>query len=404
MEQSTIQILLDRYLAGTCSEQEKEQVETWLEQQDAGINEWTTMDNAAKAAWMASLYQDIRHSITRTEDIVKDEPPVIPLYRRSFLRIAVAAAVILLTGTVAYVWLARTPKTDVAKTNTDPISTKDVLPGGNKAILTLADNSTIILDNAANGAIAQQGNSKVIKQNNGQLIYTQENKNGGNPLTIDHSPLTWNTLTTPRGGQYQLVLPDGSKVWLNAASSITYPAAFTGKERRVRITGEAYFEVVHNAKIPFTVEKGNMVVEVLGTHFNVNAYDDEADIKTTLLEGRVKVSVHKPQTTNFKLLAPGQQVSISQSSQLSQPIPVLTDDVMAWKNGLFHFENADIETVMRQVSRWYDVEIVYKRNTEKYDPLFVEVPRNTNLSELLKALKLAGGARFSIEGKKIIVE
>jgi len=212
-------------------------------------------------------------------------------------------------------------------------------------------------------------------------------------------PLSYNMLVTPRRGQYQLVLPDGSKVWLNAASSIRYPVAFIGNERRVQITGEAYFEVTHNATMPFIVEKGDMRVEVLGTHFNVNAYNDESAIKTTLLEGKVKIV-----NRQSAILKPGQQAILTAGSRLTILDKTDVEDVVAWKNGLFHFESSEIKTVMRQIARWYDVDVVYERTTVNNDPMFVEISRNTRLSDVLKALEESGSAKFSIQGKTIIVK
>jgi transmembrane sensor len=339
------------------------------------------------------------------------EAPVIEMYARkkTWLRIAAAASVVFILGVGAYWWLARTPKTDLVTNDKKNTLTNDVAPGGNKAILTLGDGSVIVLDSAGNGQLVQQGGSVVNKTRDGELKYESGIGPGQNR---DESAITYNTLSTPRGGQYQLVLPDGSKVWLNAASSIRFPAAF-GNERKVEITGEVYFEVnkaidSRGQKIPFVVDihpstggVGGGRVEVLGTHFNINAYDDEEAIKTTLLEGKVKVS-NQRSAGQFAILKPGEQVSISHSSPISQPIPVQTDEVMAWKNGLFHFENADLKTVMRQLSRWYDIEVEYT-GAVKNEPLFMEVPRNTNLSDVLKVIETTANLKLRIEGKKVTV-
>jgi ferric-dicitrate binding protein FerR (iron transport regulator) len=286
-----------------------------------------------------------------------------------------------------------------------------------------------VLDNAANGVVAQEGNAEVVKLKNGQLMY----KTADGKLTHASTTLTYNTLSTPKGGEYKIVLPDGSQVWLNAESSITYPTAFDTKERKVQVTGEAYFEVAKlvtvkdGKRVPFLVDiknrktGGNLgQVQVLGTHFNINAYDDEKLVKTTLLEGKVKIvkrqsvpqggSNRQPANDYSAVLKPGEQAVLASNSRFTiDDSRLIVNDhvdvnaVMAWKNGVFHFENADIQTVMRQLSRWYDVEVVYKRDIEKDDPLFFEVKRNTNLSDVLKVLNLAGGAKFSIEDKKIIV-
>jgi transmembrane sensor len=417
--------ILNRYSAGECSAAEKHLVDAWYEKLvNTGELQWNEDE---KALLQATIEARLLQSISQNE---MPAAPRIRFIKRSYWWAAAAVLIMLAAG--AYILNKQDKQPTIVKTKT-PVP-GDVAPGGDKAVLTLANGSSIVLDNAADGTLAQQGNANVVKLNDGQLLYKPGEGKTGDSLSIDHrvrqladSPLTYNTLSTPRGGQYQLVLPDGSKVWLNAASSITFPTAFTGKDRSVKITGEAYFEVAHNSKMPFKVEKGNMVVEVLGTHFNVNAYEDEDAIKTTLLEGKVKVSVleelnnqsansnqknHKPrptgssgraQTKNQKLLAPGEQAVATAHSLLTIDHSPNLELVMAWKNGLFHFESVDIKTVMRQLSRWYDVDIVYKGTTVKNDPLFVEISRNTNLSDVLKALEVSGSARFSIEGKKIIV-
>jgi ferric-dicitrate binding protein FerR (iron transport regulator) len=267
----------------------------------------------------------------------------------------------------------------------------DIAPGGNKAILTLGDGSTIVLDSAQNGILTQQGNTKVIKLDNGQLAYkpTKNNKE----LKIE-----FNSVTTPRGGQYQLVLSDGSKIWLNASSSIRFPAIFKGHERDVEITGEAYFEVAHNPKMPFHVRVNDMDVQVLGTHFNINAYEDDNVIKTTLLEGSVKVS----KGSLSALIAPGEQARIVKTlDKIMVKKGINLDEVVSWKNGYFDFEELDFETIAKQLSRWYDVEVIYKRPID--DLFYAKIPRNTKLSVLLKALELTGKVHFEIEGKKIIV-
>jgi transmembrane sensor len=314
-------------------------------------------------------------------------------------RIAAAAIVVGVVATAGWIWLMPASKSNIAQTEKQAVIKSDVAPGGNKAMLTLANGSTIVLDSAANGMLISQGNVKVEKLANGQLSYTV--------LAHNNTAVTYNTLSTPTGGQYQLLLPDGSKVWLNSASSITFPTAFTGRERKVNITGEAYFEVAHNSKMPFVVEKGRMAVEVLGTHFNINAYDDEDAVRTTLLEGKVKVVHHEPATRGIKneqsaILKPGEQAAVSLSSHAIPVQAADVDVVMAWKNGLFHFENADVKTVMRQLRRWYDIEVEY-RGAVKNEPLFVEVPRNTNLSDVLKVIESTTGLRLAMEGKKVIV-
>jgi transmembrane sensor len=315
--------------------------------------------------------------------------PVIRIYKRTWLRIA-AAAVLILLAVGSFVFLKNNSGNEIAETeNTDP-SKNDIAPGGNKAILTLADNSQIILDHAQNGIITKQGNTKISKLNDGQLAYTASNEKPTEVL--------YNTITTPRGGHYQLTLADGSKVWLNAASSIRFPATFTGKERNVEISGEVYFEVTKNAVMPFKVSVNDMNVEVLGTHFNINSYTDELSIKTTLLEGAVKIT----KDNNVQMLSRGQQAQMDLNGHISLNRNVDVQEVMAWKNGKFQFsESADIATIMRQLSRWYDVDIEYKGEVTGH--IGGTIPRNVNASKVFEMLEMTGSVKFQIEGKKVVV-
>ena len=335
----------------------------------------------------------------RLQTILGGETPAIPVPRVHFLRRnrwwAAAAAIILLFGTGAYIFLNRSPKPKAVLVQVNPEThlKNDVAPGGNKAMLTLANGTNIILDSAHAGALAQQGKTTVIKSGDGKLVYDAK------ALITDQSPLTYNTLATPRGGQYQLVLPDGSIVWLNAASSIRYPTTFVGNERRVEVTGEAYFEVTKNAAMPFRVKMNNgAAVEVLGTHFNINAYNDEPDTKITLLEGSIKVS---GKTSNV-VIKPGQQARLTdQNSILKVADDADVEEVMAWKSGAFQFGGADIQTVMRQISRWYDVDVEYKGNISLH--FAGTMSRNVNISQVLEMLEKAGGLKTAVTGRKITV-
>ncbi|HJS55549.1 MAG TPA: FecR family protein [Chitinophagaceae bacterium] len=307
----------------------------------------------------------------------------------SLRKIAFAASVIGLVLVATFMLMNKNGTSGIANSNANEQRFKeDVSPGGDKATLTLADGSVIVLDNVQNGTLAQQGNAKIIKLD-GKLSYDQTNKNS--------KEVVYNTIATPKGGQYQLELPDGSLVWLNSSSSIHFPTSFVKKERRVDITGEAYFEVAKDPGKPFIVSVNNSEVQVLGTHFNINSYHEEDDLKTTLLEGSVRFV--KDATTS--ILKPGQQAQLTKNGSVRVVSDVDVDKVVAWKNGLFDFENAGIETVMRQLSRWYDVEVEYNGKT---DDLFIaEMRRNIKLSDALKALELTGRVRFDIQGKKIIV-
>jgi len=381
MNHSDMQNLLDRYLSGACSVEEQLIVEKWLERQHQANNEWSQMDASAKAAWMANLHQDLQQTINGGAS-------TLPLYRRLSFRLTVAAAIILLAGTGAWWFLHRPSDRPAVAATTSPAN--DVQPGGNKAILTLANGSTIILDSVANGSLAQQGRTAVLKTANGQLAYAPEGTK-----TTD---VLYNMLATPKGGQYQLVLPDGSKVWLNAASSIRYPTAFVGGERRVTITGEAYFEIKENAAMPFVVAANNKgEIKVLGTQFNVNAYDDEPVAKTTLLEGSVLVEKNAEKV----LLRPGQQAQLTKAGSLSIIKDADIEETVAWKNGKFSCRNMALEDIMRQVARWYNVEVVYEdRITEHYT---VSVDRSLPVSSLFTSLEQSEGVHFKIEGKKVTV-
>jgi transmembrane sensor len=265
----------------------------------------------------------------------------------------------------------------------------DVKPGGNKATLTLADGSIITLDDKKNGSLADQGNTKIIKLD-GKLVYDASAKN--------RSEVLYNTITTPAGGQYQIELPDGSVVWLNAGSSLHFPTAFVGKERQVEITGEAYFDVKRNTAMPFKVKVRDAEIKVLGTEFNIMAYEDEAVLKTTLITGKVNFA-HGGEAS---ILKPGQQSQLTTAGKVKTVSGVNLDEVTAWKNGLFDFEGADIVTVAKQLSRWYDVKMVFERKID--DLFFAKIPRNTNLKDVLKALELTGKVKFLVDGRRIIVK
>lgn len=259
-------------------------------------------------------------------------------------------------------------------------------PGTQAATLTLGDGRTITLDSAADGNLARQGNTQIVKRN-GQIAYTEKGSD---------APPVWNTITTARGNQYSLVLPDGSKVWLNAASSVRFPTAFTGGERKVEITGEAYFDIAAQPSMPFKVIARGGEIDVLGTHFNINAYDDESAVRTTLLEGAVKVL----QGPSELELHPGQQ-AVSANGKITLIKHVDTDRATAWKDGFFYFDNTDLHTLMRQVARWYDVEVAFKGDVSD-DGFSGKISRNVPLSKLLKVLEQYD-IHFDVTGNKITV-
>jgi len=315
--------------------------------------------------------------------------PVIPLHRRRW--IAFAASVILLLGAGTYIRMRREAKPDMAQTYAP--KKHDVPPGHDGAILTLADGRQIVLDSALNGSLATQGTTRITKLNNGQLNYSS--------VTGKPSEILYNTLTTPRARKATVILADGTQVWLNAASSIKYPTAFAGKERRVEIAGEAYFEIKKNAEMPFVVRRAGSdeMIQVLGTRFNVNAYNDEDAMKTTLLEGSVKVIRGR----NSSILSPGQQAILGNGNDDGIRVVDDTniDEVMAWKNGRFQFSNMDLKTIMRQLTRWYDVDVVFEG---KVPDIRVGgfIHKDVNLSTVMEFLG-ENGVHYKIEGKKITI-
>jgi len=311
----------------------------------------------------------------------------LPVFRQWW---GLAAAVLLLLACGTYFLVQDKVKQQSSKTIASiPTLNKDVLPGRQGAILTLSDGKKVLLDSLGNGIVANQNGTKIILKN-GLLVYDKEGKSTGG--------MVYNTMSTPKGRQYQVRLPDGTQVWLNSESSITYPTLFAGNERKVEITGEAYFEVTKNPKMPFRVKmNGQAEAEVLGTHFNINAYTNEAAIKTTLLEGSVKIT----SGSDKAMLSPGQQAQLSTSKKIRIVKNVEIEKIMAWKNGLFNFEGADLDDVMRQLSRWYDIDVVYEK--EIPDIEFVgEVSKNVSLSGVLEGLH-GVGVHFRIEGRRLVV-
>jgi ferric-dicitrate binding protein FerR (iron transport regulator) len=301
-----------------------------------------------------------------------------------------AAAAILLLAVPLYLILNKTKK-GVHPPTAGIAKAKDVLPGKSGAILTLSDGSKLVLDSMRNGVIATQANASVALAD-GKLVYSKANNSPGAPL--------YNTVSTPRGRQFQMVLPDGSKLWLNAASSITYPVAFTGNQRLVKITGEAYFEIAADPSMPFSVQLPNgEKVEVLGTRFNINAYNDESTIRTTLVDGKVRVSIGK----SAKVLEPGEQAYTENDGP--QAVKVLHDaDVpaaIAWKNNYFSFTDADLATVMRQLSRWYNVDVTFAGAVPSGE-FNGKIGRALTLDQVLKVLT-ATRVKYKIENDKILI-
>ena len=331
------------------------------------------------------LYAEIMRKGRIQQKVVKTAP-----MRRYW---AAAAAVVLLIGGLTWIYIMQAPRPLVVMNDRPAVDTV-IVPGGNKAVLTLANGTTMILDSAKNGLLAMQGTTGVVKKDDGAISYERGGSAGG------RGDLLYNTVTTPKGGQYVVTLPDGTRVWLNATSSIRFPTAFTGGERLVDISGEAYLEVAPDRTKPFRVAVAHangekqMEVEVLGTQFNVMAYEEEGVVKTTLLEGAVRL-VHGEDT---KVLRPGQQ------GELKDGVFRLMSDAdtsaaVAWKNGQTLFASEDITAIMRKVSRWYDVDVEYEGQLPKRN-FTGGISRKADISELLKILEL-NQIHFTVKGRKI---
>lgn len=364
--------LINKYRSGQLLEHEAPAFFAWYRQVDT-----EELHRLLQLGELPPAYEEASQQfLQQLSERLKDEPKVRRMQPRTWW--AAAAAVLLLAGSVYL--LRPTPKQDVVVT----APAVDVAPGKNGAVLTLAGGEQIVLDSLGNGVVASQ-NGTSISINNGALAYDAVNASGS----------TLNTISTPPARQFRLTLPDGSKVWLNASSAITYPTAFAGKNRTVEVDGEAYFEVAKDAAKPFRVKMKDAEVEVLGTHFNINAYKNEPGIKATLLEGRIRAG----KGTDNVLLQPGQQAEITNGVTVNGTVNVT--QVVAWKEGTFNFDQLGVEEVMRQLARWYDVEVVYEKGIPD-NKFYGEIGRNLNLSQVLEGLK-ASGLHFRLENEKRLV-
>ncbi|HEY0609255.1 MAG TPA: FecR domain-containing protein [Chitinophaga sp.] len=380
---SRISYLLQRYTSRTCTRQELEELFAYIAE---------TPDDTTLQGFMEASYRDLPPGEVLPEvdlDSVYRNiiSPAAVKYKRILpLRYAAAAAVLLAIAILAFLWLSPGP---AVKTGT-PLARQTntaITPGTNKAVLTLPDGTTIPLDSAGQQVI-NAGNTSISRQN-GQLVYDAGETDGH---------VHYHTLTTPRGGQFRLTLPDGTKVWLNSASSLRYPTAFNDKDRRVELQGQGYFEVAQNAAQPFKVKVNTMEVQVLGTGFDIMAYGDEATVNTTLVEGSVQVK----EGSNSRLLKPGQQAVLNQDKHTLTVQEADIQKIIAWKNGLFVFNNMTLAAILREVARWYDVEIVYTvtPSAELYGG---GISRSLQLSGVLDLLEANGFNHFRIEGRKVIV-
>ena len=410
--------LFRKYLENRCSPDE---VKLLLKEFDLKENEMTLrilirQHFETESTEISDNSEKIQDLIDESYSVVKSKfvdkegwhgSKILIFSKKTWLQFAAAVLVFIFLGTVTYSLFSKKVATKyfAQKETTHAI---DILPGGNKAILTLENGGQIILDTASNGMITRQSGAKVIKSGEGRIEYLAD---------LNKSERTdYNTVTTPIGGQFQLTLSDGTKVWLNAASSVRFPATFNEKERKVFITGEVYFEVNpqyskvavvkgRQKNTPFIVDvAGKGSVEVLGTHFNINSYADEDAIKTTLLEGSVKFSPKindKGAPQKSVQIIPGQQVQLNKDGQVLINNEVNLEKVVAWKNGYFLFSSSSLKDVMNQISRWYDVEVIFegKPDNRKFGG---KIQRDLILSKALKILE-KNDIKFKIEGKTIYV-
>ena len=400
MDAIAAKALLQRYLEGNASQEELIILEQWY-QQLADAGEWNWADGERQqleAAMEERLLGQIDSGQAAGGSTQGTTSPGIGTFWVTLRRLT-AAAILLLA--IASAWLLFTRKTSQPIASLQQRYRNDVKPGRNAATLTLASGQTIVLDDNAPRTIGRQGNAEVLNDS-GQLVYKAASPQAASQQAASPSAaaseIFYNTLTTQKGNQYHLTLPDGSRVWLNAASSITYPTAFAGKERKVTISGEAYFEVVKNQQLPFVVQQADMTVQVLGTSFDVNGYGDESARKTTLVEGKIRVG----KAGTAEVLEPGEQAVIGKTGNgISVDHNPDIEAVLAWKNGVFAFKDADISSIMQQVERWYDVDIVYEASITNH--FIADIPRNVPLSQLLRLLEATDQVHFRIDGKKVIV-
>lgn len=375
MIENQAKLLIQKYLAGNCTEAEKALLESWYVEQGLDIATNLSEENRL---------DDLNEVANRLEEEYNPSKKII---RWSHIA---AVAVVILSLSVGLYFYVNNNKVDVNKSENKNYTT-DVKPGGNKAILTLANGKKLSLDDAKTGLLAKQAGIIITKTADGQLVYSISKSQVKNLNEF-------NTIETPRGGQYKINLPDGSKVWLNAASSLRYPTMFASDKREVKLSGEAYFEVSKDRTKPFRVVSDNQVVEVLGTHFNINAYSDEPSTKTTLLEGSVKVNDNK--TNENLILMPGNQAVLNYQSFSKRDVDV--EEVIAWKNGQFMFVNESLTSIMRKLARWYNVDINYERGVSN-STFTGTVSRYENVSEVLATLELTNSVHFKINNKIITV-
>lgn len=393
--------LIKKSLFEELSELEKNELDGWINKNEENrllfqrIQDGTSIGEDLLFLEQYDTEPAIRKILLQTDLVYKEQAPktgFLGIRQMKFWRVAAAAVLLFTISGITWFTLGKPGHQPGEET----LVNAKVVPGGNKAILKLSDGSEVILDSATNGLISSEGNSKVVKLDNGHLAYNATT-NGSQEAPV------FNTLSTPRGGQYQLTLSDGTVVWLNSASSITFPTFFTGDERFVKISGEAYFEVksitTATGKFPFVVEAESERITVLGTHFNINAYTDEETVRTTLVEGTVKVS----NANGSILIKPGEQAMKLKGASTYNVIRPDMEEVLAWKNGKFIFKNTSAKSIMLQLSRWYDIDIKYKNDLSGIN-FSGGLSRKDEIEKLVEILELDGRIKLELKGRELIVK
>ncbi|MGN6416977.1 MAG: FecR family protein [Pseudobacter sp.] len=393
--------LLTGHLRDDLTDQDQEQLNNWIDASERNRLLFESIDDEEQLRSLVLLY--FQEKTENNEELILQKirtgmstlPAITPVRKMPSLWKWVAAVAVVTAGIGFYFLDIRENK----KEGTLAGNSAEILPGKEGAILTLADGTKMVLDTLGNGVIASENGTQVLLQN-GSLSYAQ-NATEGEAVT--------NVLSTPKGRQFRLVLPDGTKVWMNAASSLRYPTIFSGNKRQVRVTGEVFFEVAPNHLQPFLVDIDNKAqVEVLGTQFNVNAYSNEKNIRTTLVDGSIRIRAGAGyDTSSFKVMKPGEQAQSSLSEQANlQGVKVVNnvniEKVIAWKKGLFNFEDASLEEVLRQIERWYDIEVVYEKGIIPDIIFGGKFSNDVSLEGMLRSLK-ESEVNFRMEGRKLIV-
>ncbi|MBO9620392.1 MAG: FecR domain-containing protein [Niabella sp.] len=384
-----VELLAEKMLNGSIDTDEQQLLYQWLNEDRGNTAEWNGFEKNE---------EDLKNRLLariRKEAGIDNMPGSKEIRMRSAYWIAAAVAMFAILGILFY----SVPKKKASIPNIANQTPNNIpAPATNRAMITLSNGRQVFLDSAGNGPLAATGNIKLVKLANGQIAYQATDGTPDNDA--DLKQLQYNTLTNPNGSKViDVQLSDGSRVWLNAGSSVTYPVAFVGKERKVELNGEGYFEVAKNPFKKFVVTANGTTTEVLGTHFNINAYSDGRAVTTTLLEGSVKIGMQKDAPAAL-YIKPGQQAIVFEKN-IKVISGVDVNGVIAWKNGLFEFKEADIKTIMDQLSRWYDLEVIYKGTINKH--FGGTISRELPASDVFKMLELTGEVKFIIQGRKVIV-